>query len=61
MRNLTYSERVKLTKLIQEIASKIRREALEKLHVEAMKLAHGNPDEIDLWHREKTFENTKTQ
>ncbi|KTD56587.1 hypothetical protein Lsan_2747 [Legionella santicrucis] len=60
MRDLTYSERVKLTKLIQEIASKkYEGEALDKLHVEAIKLVHGNSGEIDLWYKEKTYENIR--
>lgn len=58
MGNLTYSERVKLTKLIQKIVSKkYEGKALDKLYDEAIKLVHGNSDEIYLWHTEKTDEN----
>jgi hypothetical protein len=51
-------ERVELTILIQEIISeKYRGEELEKLHIEAIKIVHGDTNEIEQWFKVSTQEN----
>jgi hypothetical protein len=58
MRDLTYIERIKLTILVQEIISAAHcDEELENLHLEALKLVHGNKNEIEQWLEINTQEN----